>query len=144
MPGTFTYDGLLGTALDYARCRLDDQDPQASQDPDGSPSPFLWDETYLALFTRHGVQMGMYFAARTIAIKISKDITSFGEAAGIRFSFRDRDYYEQVAQQILEEPPYTDADSARAAVGRVGVIKRGVADSYDYYRKFEVYPRPDK
>ena len=139
MDKEFTFIGDLSTALDYARWRLDDTDPQVTNDSDGDPSPFLWDATYTALFARHGPQMGMYLAAKTIAAKLAKEISSFGEAAGVRFSFRDRDYYESLAQEILSEPPY---GSTSLSLGRIGKMTRGQDDSLDEYRKFEVYPEP--
>lgn len=140
----FTYIGDLSTPLDYARWRLNDMDPLISSDSDGSPMPFLWDATYEALFEKHGVRMGMYFAARTIAIKISQEISSFGEAGGVRFSYSDRDYYLKVAEEILDEPDFETGGTGQGKMGRIGLIKRGQVDTYDVYRKFEVYPTPEE
>lgn len=144
MPKTFTYNGDLSTALDYARARMDDIDPNAALDEFGNPAPFLYDEVYLALFEKHGVQYGMHLAAKMIAVRISKLLSSFGEAAGVRISWKDRlAGIKNVADEILQEPPY-DAANVAQTLASSGVIKRGQDDSYWPYRRIEVYPRPLK
>ena len=130
----FTYRGDLADSLDYARYRLDDTNED---------DPFLPDETYLALFERFGVREGMAQAAGAIALNLSKRISSFGEAAGVRFTKANLDYYQKLPGIIRAEPPY-DADEAAASAGgvRVGAIKRGVNDTYWHYRRVEQYPKP--
>jgi hypothetical protein len=107
----FTYIGDLSSALDYARWRLDDTREDA---------PFLQDETYTALFERFGVREGMAQAAGTIAVILSKKITSFGESAGIRFSKRNLDYYESLPDIIRREPAYESSGvTSRIRLGRI-------------------------
>lgn len=134
MDKTFTYIGDLSTPLDYARWRIDDIDPQATQDETQSPSPFLWDDTYLALFSRHGVHQGMIVAVRVIAAKMAKDITTFSEANGVRVAWKDREYFQRLAEEIAQEPPY-DASEIKGGSGiTTGHLTRGVDDSKQYRR----------
>lgn len=128
---SFTYNGDLATALDYARFRLDD----TLED-----DPFLQDEIYAALFERFGTQLGLAMASRAIELKIAKRITSFGEAAGIRFSLDNQKWYRDQYDLIMQEPAYEAGDAGNLL--RVGRIKRGHVDSYESYRRFHQYPEP--
>lgn len=128
---SFTYTGDLSTALDYARWRLNDTNEALA---------FMQDETYEALFDIHGEHEGMAMAAAHIATVISQKITSFGETGGIRFSKRNMDYYEELADIIRSEPPYS-ADAAGVSI-KVGRLTKGVEDSYEPYRRVSGYPVP--
>lgn len=133
MSKTFTYIGDLSTALDYARFRLDDIDNQASVDETKSPSPFLWDETYLALMAKFGTQQGMVMAANAIAARVSKDPSSFRESGGIGVAWKDRAYYERIAKEIAAEPPFVAGaidQEILMAVAQSSHMRRGVEDSY--------------
>ena len=141
MVKAFTFIGDLSTDLDFARFRMDDIDPQVTVDETSSPSPFLWDVTYLALINAFGLREGMAQAAETIATKISKNVTSFAEAGGIRFSLRNVAYYEQLADIIRKEPAWSSRE--QITVAQSGKIKRGDADSYNHYRRVVGFPLPE-
>lgn len=142
MTKTFTYIGDLSTILDYARWRLDDTDPRATRDETGAPAPFLWDETYAALFNiAVSDQEAISRAARLICLKLSKEVTSFGQSNGIRVAWRDRRAaLERLAVDILSEPPF-DLTGASTAI-TVGKINRGNTDVWEHYSRITVFPTP--
>lgn len=123
MPATFTYtEGDLSTALNWARFRLDDTDPQIRANYQGEPAPFLWDEDYLYLFDRFGVQEGAAQAAERINLILSKRFVRFTNGpTTIQFK---RDSYETMAQILRTEPAYDPAETVGLIT--VGQLKAGV------------------
>jgi hypothetical protein len=94
---TFSFDETLPTWLDYARARVDDLDPVDF---------YLSNETWQRLYDLFGPVEGLARGAGMIAVKIAQQITAFGEAAGVRFTKANLDYYEQLPQLIRGEPPF--------------------------------------
>ena len=124
MPATFTYtEGDISTPLNWARWRLDDTNPEIRSNYQGDPAPYLWDEDYLFLFDKHGVQEGTAQAAERINLILSKQFTRFSNL-GTSVSF-DRDVYKEMARVIRAELPFDSADRG-APVLTVGMIAQGV------------------
>lgn len=120
--GTYTFDETLPTLLDYARWRLDDVKES---------SPYLSNETYTSLFSTFGPVEGIAIAASAIATKLAKKPTSFGEAAGIRFTKANLNYYESLPDIIRGEPPFGNG-SVRLKLIRAGKIKTGLSVAVAY------------
>lgn len=129
------WDETLPTWRDYARWRLNDLNAAA---------PFAWDETYLAMYTSFGPVEGLARVAAHIATKISQRVTAFGEAAGIRFTRGNADYYEELAEIIRAEPPFIPGVpfTPRKAI-RVGKLTAGVADLCEIPDTVCVNPCPE-
>ena len=119
----FSYtEGDLTTALNWARFRLDDTDPQIRANYLGEPAPFLWDEDYQFLFDRFGTQEGAAQAAERINLILSKRFRRFTDGpTTVTF---DRDSYEKIAAILRSEPPYDPGESVGLIT--VGMLKAGV------------------
>lgn len=114
---SFTYDITLATWRDYARWRLDDTDPEAN-----NGAPFIYDETYDVLYITFGPIEGLARAASQVAVVIAKGITSFGEAAGIRFTLNNLKYFQELPDLIRSEPAFDVSGNLTRKLIKVGAI----------------------
>jgi hypothetical protein len=128
---TFSYDIGLTTWRDYARWRLDDVDEGA---------PYIWDATYDRLLQMYGPVEGIAMAASAIALIISKQVTAFGEAAGIRFSKRNLDYYQKIPDIIRGEPVWGQVKSRLIRVGKLPSIQTRSQRDYQIWNMNLLWP----
>lgn len=111
---------------DWVRRRLD-----ATSDEDVVIARVATDEEILvALQETDRVEAAARMATR-LSLAYAKEIDSFGEAGGVRFSYKNRaSSYRELAETIRAEGEGWEAQSLSG--GLIGEIERGVKDVPDF------------